>query len=319
MLTKAMMQYLVILLDDTAVSFCHYGNEKKERRPMPLDVLREGIRFGMKENLRIQFVYPDYGLPPAYADLVESIDHSKIMPASRAGEEADVVVMDGLDEARATALRRGVAYVLRLGREELLDGVDELGRMLAGADRLNVVLTDVEQFAAADFDRYARALAALSPAVEQLYASGQAPQLNLLTDHMMLSAMNNCGAGDTVLTLAPDGHFYPCPAFYQASGGYSVGTLADGPDVKNPQLYRLDHAPLCRRCDAYQCRRCVWLGRRLTREVNTPGHEQCVLAHLERNASRQLLADIRRHGTFLLGQEIKEIGYLDPFDARQEW
>lgn len=34
----------------------------------------------MKENLMIQFVYPDYELPQAYKDAIESIDHSKIMP-----------------------------------------------------------------------------------------------------------------------------------------------------------------------------------------------------------------------------------------------
>ena len=31
-----MLQYLVILLDDTSVSFCHYSNPIKERRLMPL-------------------------------------------------------------------------------------------------------------------------------------------------------------------------------------------------------------------------------------------------------------------------------------------
>ena len=45
----------------------------------------------------------------------------------------------------------------------------------------------------------------------------------------------------------------------------------------------------------------------------------CVAAHLERNASRSLLAAIRKHGTFLPGREIKEIDYLDPFDVRKEW
>ncbi|MEE1222143.1 MAG: CXXX repeat peptide maturase, partial [Bacteroidaceae bacterium] len=80
------------------------------------------------------------------------------------------------------------------------------------------------------------------------------------------------------------------------------------------------HAPICRHCDAYQCRRCVWLNRKTTYEVNTPGHEQCVVAHLERNASRELLNRIRRHGTFLpANEEIKEIDYLDPFNVKDEW
>lgn len=143
---------------------------------------------------------------------------------------------------------------------------------------------------------------------------------------MMLDKMNNCGAGDTTITLAPDGKFYVCPAFYLTNEedvigklNGSVGDLSQGLEVKNPQLYKLDHAPLCRGCDAYQCKRCVWLNRKTTYEVNTPSHEQCVVAHLERNASRDLLNAIRKHGRFLPEREdIKEITYLDPFDVKED-
>ena len=47
--------------------------------------------------------------------------------------------------------------------------------------------------------------------------------------------------------------------------------------------------------------------------------KQCVIAHLERNASWQLLTDIRKIGVFLPGREIKEINYLDPLNAKEEW
>lgn len=80
-------------------------------------------------------------------------------------------------------------------------------------------------------------------------------------------------------------------------------------------MYKLSYASLCRNCDAYQCKRCIWLNSKMTYEVNTPSHEQCVVAHLERNASRQLLLNIRKYGIFLPDREIKEIEYLDPFDV----
>ena len=160
----------------------------------------------------------------------------------------------------------------------------------------------------------------ISNSMEKIYVDGKTPQLNLLTDRMMLKEMNNCGAGDTNITLAPNGKFYVCPAFYYEDEADSIGDLEHGLDIKNKQLYRLDHAPICRHCDAWQCKRCIWLNRKTTLEVNTPSHEQCVLAHLERNASRDLLNNIRKYGTFLPEQEeIKEIDYLDPFDKRDEW
>lgn len=314
-----MIQYLVILLDDTSVSFCHYANGRNERRLIPFETLKAGIIYGMKENLNIQFVYPDYDLPDEYNELIETIDHSKIKPVVKQNG-ADVVVIEGMDEARRLSPESGKVYVLRTDKTGLFGRQDAVVSLLEHADRLNIVLTDVDTFTDDDFTEYKNWLSLMADAVEKMYVEGRSPQLNILTDRMMLDKMNNCGAGDTTITLAPDGCFYLCPAFYQQYGGFSVGSLKDGLDIKNRQLYRLDHAPLCRRCDAYQCRRCVWLNRKTTLEVNTPSHEQCVVAHLERNASRSLLAAIRQHGTFLPDrEEIREIDYLDPFDVREEW
>ncbi|MCM1109439.1 MAG: CXXX repeat peptide maturase [Clostridium sp.] len=314
-----MLQYLIILLDDTSTSYCHYPVTKTERRLMPVDTLRRGIRFAMKENLNIQFVYPDYELPEAYAALVESIDHVKIKPLAQSAE-ADVVVVEGCAALAAIENDGSRPYVLRTVKEDFLSHYRMVTDALTRMPRISVVITDVERFTDAGFTAYRQALQEMGEAVERIYLDGKTPQLNLLTDRMVLKEMNNCGAGDTSLTLAPDGRFYVCPAFYYDENGYAVGSLDGGPDVKNGQLYRLDHAPLCRICDAYQCRRCVWLNRKTTLEVNTPGHEQCVAAHLERNASRGLLNSLRRHGTFLPGQEeIKEITYLDPFEIRKQW
>lgn len=191
--------------------------------------------------------------------------------------------------------------------------------------RLNVVIADVETFKDKDIPLYKEFLNKLSMAAELSFSKGKKVQCNLLTDRMVLDKMNNCGAGDTTITLAPDGKFYICPAFYltdevDALGrlNYSIGDLQNGMNIKNSQLYKLDYAPLCRQCDAYQCKRCIWLNRKMTYEVNTPSHEQCVMGHLERNASRNLLQNIRKYGTFLSGRDIREINYLDPFDVRKE-
>ena len=132
--------------------------------------------------------------------------------------------------------------------------------------------------------------------------------------------MNNCGAGESNITLAPNGKFYVCPAFYLYNKSNSIGSLDDGIDIKNKQLYRLDHAPRCSHCDAYQCKRCVWLNQKTTLEVNTPSHEQCVVAHLERNASRNLLCKLQKHGMILSTYDVmKDIDYLDPFEKREDW
>lgn len=314
-----MIQYIVILLDDTSTSFCHYTNEKADRRLIPLQTLKDGICYAMKENLNIQFVYPNYKLPKEYLAAIDSIDHTDIYPAEMS-DNADVVVFDSLIAAKDYVFKEEVAYLIRTDKVSLFNEYKIIGEILDKVTRLDVVITDIETFTEDDFMAYKSLLSNLAERVEQIYVSGKSPQLNLLTDRIMLEKMNNCGAGDTSVTLAPDGKFYVCPAFYLSADGYTIGDMVNGLEIKNSQLYRLDHAPLCRRCDAWQCKRCIWMNRKTTLEVNTPSHEQCVVAHLERNASRKLLIDIRKHGKFMSGSEdIKEIDYLDPFDVKEEW
>lgn len=313
-----MLQYLVIQLDDTSTSYCVYKNGKASRNLMNLDTLKAGILFAMKENLMVQFVYPDYVLPEAHKEVIHTIDHSCIVPYRCKDMDlvrnADVVVFQDLKEVGAFRFQAHQVCTVRTDKADFFCNYALLKDLLASVTRVNIVITDIENFTASDFKRYEAILNELVQTLEVLYANGRFPQLNLLTDRIMLAKMNNCNAGWESVVLAPDAKFYVCPAFYLESDGYPVGDIQAGLDVKNPQLYRIDHAPICRNCDAYQCRRCVWLNRKTTQEVNTPGHEQCVLSHLERNASRRLLASLRTRGDFFVGIEIPEIDYLDPFE-----
>ena len=317
-----MIQYIVILLDETSVSFCHYTNDKAEYKLMPLQTLKDGIRFAMKENLNIQFVYPDYELPIEYQKEIDSIDHTDIRPAYIAENRFNdtstcVMVFNSLADTDGYDFKKDIPYLVRIDKNSLFEGEQIVEQILNVATRLNIVITDIETFTEGDFTVYKSFLQNLSGYMKQLYIMGKTPQLNLLTDRMMLDEMNNCGAGDTTVTLAPNGNFYICPAFYFSNDGDAIGDVKKGLEIKNKQLFQLNHAPLCRKCDAYQCRRCVWLNRKTTLEVNTPSHEQCVVAHLEINASQQLLASIRDFGTFLPGKEICDIDYLDPFDIKK--
>ena len=332
-----MIQYLVILLDDTSTSYCHCTNYKRESKLISLENLKSAIFFAMKENLMIQYVLPEYELPIEYKEVMNSIDSHLIVSSTcedrNATDAADVIVFDSWTGLDYWNFDKGQSYVLRTTKEDYFDRYLILKVAFEKALRINVVFTDVDTFTDADFEAYKQTLEVLSLSIVKEYAKGHYVQFNLLTDRILLKEMNNCGAADSNITLAPDGKFYVCPAFYYdgvcdgtevslgdvCQKGFSIGSLREGLDIKNSQLYKLDHAPLCRNCDAYQCNRCIWLNRRTTLEVNTPSHEQCVMAHIERNAARKLLADIRILGAFISGQEIKEIDYLDPFDVKKEW
>lgn len=316
---KPYLQYLVILLDDTSVAYCHANNPLTERRLMPLETLRKAIRFGMKQNLMIQYVYPDYDLPEEYNALIESIDHVKI--------GRDVRVYNGVPASVA-----GKNVVLRLTIGEFIAGQYDIAALLPQVERLNICLTDIAAFRDEQAEDYKKALETLNAVLVNLYKKENPTQVNMLTDRLVLTEMHNCEAGIGNITVAPNGKFYLCPAFYYdeqmgvsnrmnhstKDASRSVGDLDNGLQIPNKQLLELDHAPLCRKCDAYHCHRCIWLNDRLTMDANTPSHQQCVLAHLERNAGRELQQMLAAQGLHT-GNEIPEITYLDPFDVREEW
>lgn len=313
-----MLTYLIILLDDTSTSYCHYDVAKTECRLISLDDLRAGILFAMKENLNIQFVYPNYELPTGYQELIESIDHIKIKPESQICE-ADVIVLDNWRNCNLDALE-GRTCIIRTNLENLKSHCDTVKKLLARVVRLNIVFTDIEMFNDNDIQTYQNILLCLGKYVLELYRKGHMVQLNTLTDRIMLSEMNNCNAGYNNVTLAPNGKFYLCPAFYYNNEQNCVGSPNTGINIKNKQLLRLDHAPICRRCDSFQCKRCIWLNAKLTMDANTPSRQQCVIAHLERNASCYLLTELDKAGIKINNSQfIEEITELDPFNIVNVW
>ena len=167
--------------------------ERKEHNLIPIDTLKAGIKFGMMENLMIQFVYPDYTLPEGYSEVIESIDHSKIVSSLCEDEalkaEADVLVFHDWTGLTQAELDQEKCYVLRTTKADLFDRYLFLKEALSKVLRLNVVITDVETFTEQDFETHKQILHAISEHVEKLYVEGKFPQLNLLTDRMMLENM----------------------------------------------------------------------------------------------------------------------------------
>lgn len=309
-----MLKYLIVLLDDTSTSFCHYPVSRTERRLISPEDLQKAILFGMKENLMIQFVYPDYPLPADHEHLIRTVDHVDIKPIRCADPEA-VCVVDAADidtclsgeYARTTLVVRGTVADLCLNRQSLK-------KLIHSCTRVNVAITDLTKLTEPDIEAYTALLADVADSVvEQTQEGSPLPQVNILTDRIMLDHMNNCGAGSESLTVGPDGRFYACPGFFHDSRT-DIDASDTIPQVSNQALYTLEKAPICRRCDAYQCHRCVWASRHLTLEVNTPGHRQCVISHIERNASRSLLKKIQEKFDILTDKDIPAIDYTDPFE-----
>lgn len=305
-----MLKYLIVILDDTSVSFCHYENNRRKNRLISLDDLKAGLFWAMKENLMVQIVYPSYNLPEEYSKAIDTVDHIDITPETTYG---NVMIFNGIESIGKIKESLADNIIIRLDKNELFQSVDEIIALAKNGKSCRIIIKDIISFDNTDFQKYKSILRRLSETIEEIIESGNMIQMSPITDRIYLYSMNNCNAGVESVTLAPDGKFYICPAFYYDESN-DVGNPRDGLVIPNQQLLKLEYAPICRNCDAYHCRRCIWLNKMTTLEVNTPSHEQCVVSHLERNESMHLLNSLKQKGAINTDISIPEINYLDPFD-----
>lgn len=303
-----MLKYLTILLSDNSLSFCHYDSFG-DTGLISLEDLKSAVLFGMKENLMIQFIYPEFDIPDEYERIIDSIDSVKYKPLSTAGCE-DIGISDSWPDSCENLKARTI--VIRRTIDELLNDADSIVNSARFFDRINIVIKDIPSVKGERESEYRFWINNLAVSIGEIYKENCMPQINILTDRVFLESPNHCGAGIDSITVAPDGKFYICPAFYY-SNLPSVGNVGQNPLINNIQLLELKNAPICRICDAWHCRRCVWLNQMLTKEINTPGRQQCVTAHIEREGSVTFLKSLQSAG-LASDREIKILDYIDPFD-----
>jgi CXXX repeat peptide maturase len=317
----ATVKHLIVPLDVSATSLCHYENLARSTsaiEPIAADVLERVVKFAEECEVSVQFLYGNVRPSDGHASLISRIPHVKIVPLKLQeayGDSVLVVNPDEIGSIDGLALDNSRNVVLRLAREQIGDLSRLVSALFGRFKRLNVCLLDIGRYDDGDIARYARQLESVAGALEDEYRAGRSPEISVVTDRLLLSSMHNCGAGIENLTVGLDGRIYLCPGFYYDSdvADACVGDLEDGVEIKNAHLLRLDRAPICSMCDAYHCRRCVYLNKVTTLEINTPSRQQCVLAHAERNISRKLLERLRDIPTFRDLPAIPELEHDDPF------
>ena len=185
------------------------------------------------------------------------------------------------------------------------------------ANRINLIIKDIEEWNDIDVQLYKDQLEILMEYIYISYKNNVKCELNVLTDIFELNSMCNCDAGKNHISLAPNGKFYICPAFYFDNPNNSIGNLEEGINISNEHLLDINNAPICLGCDSYHCRRCVYLNKKLTNEINTPSKIQCIVSHIERSVSLKLQQMLKKEN-IIPRNILKEIDYLDPIEKLQE-
>lgn len=188
-------------------------------------------------------------------------------------------------------------------------------KLLLKCQRVNVIFKF--DFQESHSKMYKQQLEAIMHEIISHLRISEFKEVNVITDRLFLDEMNNCNCGVDNYALAPNGKIYVCPAAYFNDPENSIGDIENG--VTNPNLaysLSLANAPLCKKCDAYQCNRCVLNNKKSTREYNTPGSAQCIKSHIERNISMEMLRIIKteniKYGADI---EINPINYMDPIEC----
>ena len=319
-----MYKYLLVILEKGAVPFCHYSNpayhSQAEADYMPADLLGRIIRYAQEQDLFINFLYGKQDLPAAQAELVNTVNHVKIVPwPLHASYPDSILVLDACERDAFDSIEKNTArnIILRVESFDLSRLAADVAALDGRFKRLNIHLAGVERFTEADIELYEAQVEILASTLQQAYQVGQEIEINSLTDRLLLAQMNNCDAGVRHLTIAPNGKAYICPGFYHDDPESSaLGLWAETQEVfgENAQLLTLGCAPICSQCDAFHCKRCVYLNKLTTLEINVPSKQQCVIAHAEREASRQMLRRLRSRKPFDKLPEIRCLSYRDPFD-----
>ena len=320
-----MLKYLIIILGDSSVSFCYYDNKKKAgtaRRLISYEDLKKAIVFALKNNLKVNFLYPDFRPEKKYEELIEDVEHIKIVPLKLHKTYSNsILVVKSEDIGTFSTLKnlKDENVILWLRYEELNKLYSYIRKLIPKSRRINLVIQDMEKFREKDIEVYRKQLERISGLFLKDKDVSRFPEMNFLTDRLALEGMNNCEAGITHLTAAPNGKFYICPAFYYNDENKSAGEISNNIVLKNKHLLELKYAPICRICDAYQCKRCVYLNKKLTSELNTPSWQQCRISHAEREASRLFLEKLKQTGKDVSGfKEIHTIDYDDPYEAAEK-
>lgn len=313
------MNYVVILIDGGAPSFCYYERGLKKVE-ISMANLKKAIEYCHKNQLFATVVYPEYKLEQAKQKILDNFEHIRILPLSRVSDimEGDILTIDynpEIEQFKNIPINSYLNLILRLKMSQIRDLEMIYYNFRNRFARISVILTDMETTDEDSMNRYRIDLSKVKDYIFRGWNIDLEFQINIITDRMTLREMNNCNAGVTHFTIAPNGKFYICPGFYINNPKQNIGSFSEEIKIPNFNLLDISHSPICSVCDCYHCKRCVFLNKKMTFELNTPSHQQCVISHHERNQSGILLEKLHKRNILRNIPKIAPLFYLDPIET----
>jgi uncharacterized protein len=299
------VKFLKIILDDSIEAHCNYSVKKSNNNKMDENTLNNVIKFA-KDNKLIPIIVGD--TIPDIAKGYLSIASSK----SNFIKDNTLVIydskVDNIDNPSGNS-------ILNIKKEDIYKLYDLVKELSIYNDRININIVDIEGWNNSTLSEYKIQLEKLVELVVENYKNDNELEISCITDRLNLEEMCNCDAGVESYTVAPNGKFYLCPAFYYDDEENYIKDIEYELSMKKLNLLTLSSAPLCTECDAYHCKRCIFLNKKLTCEYNIPSELQCNISYVEREVTRQLqerLVEERLIDYKKIPQPLMTLSYNDP-------
>lgn len=286
--------FLYFILSSDCVNFCDFPQSSSKVFMEPESLIK-GLEYAFRNFYQPVFVHSDDSeqwlkellCSEQYGEMLEHelkrhiIRHIKKYDGGK-GRKNVLYVFD--DEIAEPVIDLQNPIILNIDAQGIGELADKVQKLLPFTSRININLQNVDY--SFDLKKYEEQLQKMADILFEYLRKGKRKEIRQLTDRIFTKRMNNCFAGEKNLTLAPDGKFYFCPAFY-----FDMDLNVDF--EKSKKLTMLSKAPICDHCDAYQCTRCIYKNYVGTDELNTPTKIQCMVSHLDREYSAKLLKKLQ--------------------------
>ncbi len=292
-------RFMQIITSDNITPHCCYRNAKGKNNIMAEETFNKALAFCDNKGFE----------PVILGDGFYNKDTSLLYIGTN--ESDDIVIHDNVVNSNVSENN-----ILLVSKSNIGNLFDMVCKLLDNEEtlRINIILMDLDEWNESNMQDYKNQLELISEKLYESYLISKPVDINVLTDIFQNTEINDCGSGVNSFAVAPNGKIYICPAFYFNDIDDSIGDLENGISIEREDLLHAESSITCSNCDAYHCKRCLYLNKKMTKEISTSPKIQCLISHAERSVSRELELRLIRKNLLDPLNYIKKIEYDDPLD-----
>lgn len=275
------LRYLYFVTSDQIKPHCGYQTASKHGEIMSNAVIRKGLQFCLENHMLPIFLGRcEHGLSRSDNVYHEFIDY-KILDS-----EESIPIYYGNDFTVTGSNNNMATYLCT--KNSLPHLAHYLISLFKQYIRINMFIQDFDDWNDSDLNEYEKQLSIITCYIIDNYTENKRLQLNVLNDLIHLNQPRDCGAGRSSISMAPNGDFYICPAFYFSNKQNKIGNVDKGFAIEKKSLMKRSSSEPCFDCDVLHCNRCLFSNYSKTNEINIPSDKQCKINYINGRLSNKL-------------------------------